>query len=126
MKIPFSRIGNEDSYTVEKKDDKYLIDAIFSFQIKDRNLLHSLLKIRGSIKIPCNSCLETVSIQIEEDIEFLLSDGVYKGFHDEFDVVEIFGGVSLEEILLGELELLESGDYHKCESCQNIELDLEF
>lgn len=83
-----------------------------------------LLKARleGSLEKPCDICAEDFELQVAEDVEFFISDGIYKGGDDiELDVVEsLDGDVDMQELLHSEIELIKS-DYHACESCQSKE-----
>ncbi len=74
----------------------------------------------GSIEKACDTCAEEFKMPINEEIEFFISDGIYKDEDDiELDVVESFdGNVEIEELLNSEIELIKS-DYHSCESCKN-------
>ncbi|WP_345992294.1 hypothetical protein [Sulfurimonas sp. HSL-1716] len=57
-------------------------------------------------------------LQLNEDVEFLISNGVYNGMREDYDVVESFdGNIDIEELLNSEIELIKSG-YHSCEDCK--------
>jgi hypothetical protein len=127
MKVNFQKIKDESIFQLEKRDQRFSIQGVFTLKPKEYNLLHSLLKIDGSIETSCNSCSKDISIEVDEEVEFLLSNGTYSGFHDQFDVVEALDGViDLDGILAGELELIESSGYHRCDNCKDIDLNLEF
>lgn len=83
-------------------------------------------KLSGTLDIECDICAKEYKLNIEDDIEFYLSDGMYEDTGDlELDVVESLDStVNIEDVLHSEIELLKS-DYHTCEDCEDSELDLE-
>jgi len=76
--------------------------------------------LSGFITKPCDACAEEFKMPIEDEIEFFISDGIYKDDNSiELDVVESFDGtVDVEELLHSEIELIKS-DYHNCDSCKS-------
>jgi hypothetical protein len=88
-----------------------------------------LLKARlfGTIPRECDVCAEAFELEVDEDVEFFISDGLYKKDENngEIDVVESFDGFAdIDEILRSEIELIKN-DYHSCGSCKDIE-EFEF
>ncbi len=81
-------------------------------------LLHA--KLKGSLSKPCDICAEEFDLDIDEEIEFFISDGLYKDDNTiELDVVESFdGNADIDELLRSEIELIKS-DYHRCDNCEN-------
>ncbi|WP_297442353.1 hypothetical protein [Sulfurimonas sp.] len=75
--------------------------------------------INGSLSTSCDICAEEFKLNLDENIEFLISDGLYQDDNSiAFDVVESFdGNVDIEELLNSELELIKS-DYHSCDNCK--------
>lgn len=75
--------------------------------------------LSGNLEKPCDMCAEDMKISVNEDIEFYISDGIYKDEDGiELDVIESFDGhADLDELLHSELELIKS-DYHYCDSCK--------
>jgi len=76
-------------------------------------------KLNGFVAKDCDTCAEEFKLPVDEEIEFLISDGIYE---DEdgigLDVVESFdGSVDIEELLHSEIELIKS-DYHSCANCK--------
>lgn len=74
--------------------------------------------VHGKLEKPCDMCAEDMQIDVDEDVEFFISDGIYEGGNDiELDIVESFDGyVDMEELLHSEIELVKS-DYHYCDNC---------
>ena len=77
--------------------------------------------LKGSLQKSCDMCAEDMEISVDEDVEFFISDGIYKDQEDiELDVVESFDGhADLDELLHSEIELIKS-DYHSCLECSNL------
>ena len=76
-------------------------------------------KLEGSLLKPCDICAEEFKLDVDEDIEFFISDGLYEDDGSiELDVVESFdGNADIDELLHSEIELIRS-DYHSCDNCK--------
>ncbi len=89
-----------------------------SLKYDGENLVLLQATITGSIDLDCYLCSTEFALPLNEEIEFLISDGVYSGMNEEYDIVESFGGnINIEELLNSEIELIKSG-YHSCEDCK--------
>jgi hypothetical protein len=128
LKIPFHKIRGESDFVLDlNEENNFSIKAKFTLKQKEYNLLHSLLKIEGSINSICNTCSDDIILEISEEIEFLISNGIYKGSHSEFDVIEaVDGEIDFNSILESEIELIRDDSYKKCDSCKDKEVNLEF
>ncbi|WP_226960557.1 DUF177 domain-containing protein [Sulfurimonas paralvinellae] len=75
-------------------------------------------KLQGSLKKPCDICAEEFKLEVDEDIEFFISDGLYEDDGSlELDVVEsLDGNADIDELLHSEVELIKN-DYHSCNNC---------
>ena len=123
MKIAFKKLGSQPLH-FEANCDK----AFFSGDLilKKSNLAQLNGTITGSISIPCDICAEEVERPLNEEVAFYLSDGIYEGNDEEFDVVEIDQSmIDMEELLKSEIELIKS-DYFCCTNCEGTSLDREF
>jgi uncharacterized metal-binding protein YceD (DUF177 family) len=81
----------------------------------------------GSMPRECDVCAEAFELDVDEEVEFFISDGLYKkdDNNGEIDVVESFDGYAdIDEILHSEIELIKN-DYHACGNCKDIE-EFEF
>ena len=81
----------------------------------------SLVKIdavlKGSTDIDCCRCGITEQIEVQEDLQLMLSDGVYKGNESEYLVIEVENSlIDFDEIIESELNSIKS-DYHICKNC---------
>ncbi|MDX9967287.1 MAG: hypothetical protein RBS26_09830, partial [Sulfuricurvum sp.] len=71
-------------------------------------------------------CAEPIETPLNEEVSFYLSDGIYKGNEEEFDVVEIdTATIDMDELFRSEIELIRS-DYYCCSNCEGKTLDAEF
>ncbi len=98
-------------------------DIVFKGSLKydTENLVYLQATLNGSIDLDCDLCAEEFTLPLNEDIDFFISNGVYNGMNEDYDVVEaIDGNIDLKELLNSEIELINS-DYHSCEKCKQEE-----
>jgi|UniRef100_UPI0040486610 uncharacterized metal-binding protein YceD (DUF177 family) len=81
----------------------------------------SLVKVdavlQGTTDIDCCRCGITEIIEVDERLELLLSDGVYKKDESEYLVIEVENSlIDFDEIIESELNSIKS-DYHICDKC---------
>jgi len=81
----------------------------------------SLVKVdavlQGTTDIDCCRCGITEIIEVDERLELLLSDGVYKKDESEYLVIEVENSlIDFDEIIESELNSIKS-DYHICDEC---------
>ena len=76
-------------------------------------------KLTGATRLNCDICYKEYDYALDEEIELLISDGVYNDKDKETReaVIEQKGAIDLEEILRGEIASIEC-DYHRCDNCQ--------
>lgn len=76
-------------------------------------------KLSGKIDVDCDICADEFKLDVDEDVEFFISDGIYEKNEDSLlDVVEVLNSVAdLDEIMNSEIELIKS-DYNICENCK--------
>ncbi|MDD5401468.1 MAG: hypothetical protein PHQ93_09805 [Sulfurimonas sp.] len=76
-------------------------------------------KLSGKIDVDCDICADEFKLDVDEDVEFFISDGIYEKSEDSLlDVVEVLNSTAdLEEIMNSEIELIKS-DYNVCENCK--------
>ena len=101
------------------KSDNIVFKGSLKYDNENLVLLEST--ITGSIDLDCYLCAETFKQSLDENVSFLISNGVYSGVNEEYDVVESFdGNINFEELLSSEIELIKSG-YYSCENCKQEE-----
>ena len=119
MKINFHKIQNNKEYHFELKNKRYSVKSVFTFEPKINKMLLCNLNFQGQVLTFCNRCGVEFLYKLNDSVKFLLHNGIYKGFDEDLDIIEIFNQlVDFEEILIGEIELIIS-DYIKCDSCLN-------
>jgi uncharacterized metal-binding protein YceD (DUF177 family) len=127
MKIEFRKIPlNDTEFEIYENSVKF--SGIFSKISQKLAKLES--NITGDCEIDCCKCGKTFSMDIDEKIDMLLSDGIYLSSEDEEDdniVIEIEDHiVDFNEILNSEIESLKS-EYFTCEECSNKQFeDIEY
>ena len=116
MKISFVKISKEPvKFDIENNGVK------FNAEIKktSETLYKCNGRILGSIPYICDRCGDEFELGLDEEVDLILSDGVYKG-SDSLDVVEFFdGSIDVEEILQSEVEAIKS-DYFYCDKCKEL------
>ena len=74
-------------------------------------------ELTGSFATECSRCGKDFELVIDEEVEFFVSDGIFKDDGIDLDVVEsLNGSIDINEILISEIELVKS-DYHSCDKC---------
>ena len=114
MKIEFKKAPNTPK-ELEVQFDSVKIDGTFC------KISQSLVKIDavlvGSTNIDCCRCGNSDTIQLDEKLDLLLSNGIFKGDEREDLIVEIENDlIDFDEILQSELASIKS-EYYICEQC---------
>lgn len=123
MNIPFRRLNTIPLQFEANRDNVHFSGEIV---LKKANLAQLNGTISGSVSIPCDICAETIEKELDEEVSFYLSDGIFEGSDEEYDVVEIEKSmIDTNELLRSEIELIKS-DYFCCPACEGKSLDQEF
>ena len=117
MKIILRKVGRTP-LDFEVKSDEITIKGYLQYDANKLILLKA--KLSGKISTDCDVCAEEFKLDIDEDIEFFISDGIYEKHEDALlDVVESFDStVEIEDLMNSEIELIKS-DYNSCKNCKN-------
>ena len=124
MKIEFRKVPQTP------KEFKASLDSV-EIEGTFCKISQSLVKIdavlKGNTQIDCCRCGITDTITLDEEANFLLSDGIYKKSESEDLVIEIDNSlIDFDDIIESELESIKS-DYYLCENCsQNNDYEQEF
>ncbi|EOA6026655.1 hypothetical protein ACX1QV_000532 [Campylobacter upsaliensis] len=115
MKIAFSRI-NSTAYPFRLNLENIVFEGNLS-RINSQ-LVKIQAKMQGFVYRPCDRCGAGMELHIDEKLDLLASDGLYKDSKNELsDTIEFFDShINLLEIAMGELEAYLS-DYFYCDSC---------
>jgi uncharacterized metal-binding protein YceD (DUF177 family) len=81
-------------------------------------------KLQGEVEVECIKCLKPFKKEISEDVKFKVVKPPYKGFDEEYDVIEM-EKYEPEELLKSELESIKN-DYNVCPECKTQEFNKEF
>ena len=114
MNIPFKHIGATLQEFSLAHDN-----AEFTGTLERHGRSTVLLKghLGGSLEVQCDLCGKAFDTPLDEEVVFLISEGVLEGGDETYDVVEVEGSViDMDEIFHSEIELIRS-DYHRCEKC---------
>lgn len=123
MKISLNKIS-KTPLDFDVKADKITFKGFLQYDSAKLILLKA--KLNGKIETNCDNCAEEFMLEIDEDVEFYISDGIYTKSEDLFlEVVESFDSmVDLQEIMHSEIELVMS-DYKSCGNCDECEYSIE-
>lgn len=117
MKI-FLRKVTKTPQDFEIKSDKITFKGFLQYHSGKLVLLKA--NLGGMVDVNCDICAKKFELPLNEDIEFFISDGIYKDEDDSaLDVVESFDSqIDLQELLSSEVELIKS-DYFCCDECKS-------
>lgn len=119
MKIEFRKIPLQGSEFEIKSDS---VNFLGTFSKISSKLAKINSKLIGECDVDCCKCGATFKIPVDDEIQFLLSDGIYSSDNiddEEFIIIEVENHVvDFDEILHSELESLKS-EYHVCDTCKN-------
>ncbi len=115
MKIEFKKVGfNKKEITISKENLKLSGDL----QRDNSKLVDFNARLQGTLKVECIRCGEEFDLKVDEKLALKLSDGVYKGFDKEADIVEFYEGVIDMDQLINSEKTSISLDYHLCPKCK--------
>lgn len=114
MKIEFKKVpSTPKELLVESNSVK--IEGTFC------KITQSLVKIDavliGNTEIDCDRCGITEDVIVDEKLDFLLSDGIFKNDECEDLVIEVDNStIDFDELIESELASIKS-EYHLCKNC---------
>jgi len=114
MQIPFRRVTAEAQAFSLKRGELVMEGAV-----RKRTPLLVLMEaeIKGTLEVDCFRCADSFDIILDEEVSLLISDGIYHGQDEQYDVVEMYdGSIDLDAVFESEIAMLES-DYHACGKC---------
>ena len=116
MKITLRKVGRSP-FNFEKSRDQITLKGFLQYD-KDKLVLLDA-KLSGTLQTECAVCGEEFDLEVDEDLKFYISDGVFIDEENSMiDVVEAQNGeLDVDELLDSEIELIKS-DYHCCEFCE--------
>jgi len=117
VKIEFRKIPLEKSeFEISSNSVKFL----GTFSKISSKLAKINSKTIGNCEVDCCKCGISFEIAINNEIQFLVSDGIYSSDNDEeFVIIEVEEHIlDFNEVLHSEIESLKS-EYHVCDACKN-------
>lgn len=118
MNIPFRHV-RKSPQPFELSSERVTISG--TLWHKEATLFQMRASLRGKVTVECDICAEQYDIMLDDDIELLLSDGIFSGTEHGLDVVEMDEHIDMDALLHSEVELIRS-DYHRCEKCTENDL----
>ena len=119
MKIEFRKAPlNASEFEIISNSVKFL----GTFSKISSKLAKINARLSGKYDVECCKCGTEIDIDVNDTIDFLISDGIYtpNQHNDEkFVIVEVENHfIDFDEILHSELESLKS-EYYICDTCKN-------
>ena len=119
MKVEFRKIPlNESEFEINSNSVKFL----GTFSKISSKLAKIIAKLNGNCDVDCCKCGKILRINIDENINFLVSDGNYEPNQhndEEFVIIEAEDHIlNFDDILHSEIESLKS-EYYICDTCKN-------
>jgi uncharacterized metal-binding protein YceD (DUF177 family) len=116
-KIPFEKREFETSF------NGLTLKGVFYKE--NQNLAKIEAKLTGEIEVECNRCTASFTKTIDEDLKLIVTDRVYNGFDEEYDVIEFNSQIiDFDDIITSEIESHKLDFENICDNCDAI--DLEF
>jgi uncharacterized metal-binding protein YceD (DUF177 family) len=117
MQITLRKVG-KIPLDFEVKSDEMTFKGYLQYDANKLILLKA--KLSGKITTDCNVCAQEFKLDVDETVEFFISDGVYERHEDSLlDVVESLDStVNMQELMNSEIELIKS-DYNSCQKCKD-------
>ena len=116
MKITLRKVKNSP-YNFEKTVDGITIKGFLQYD--NDKLIKLNARLTGSIELVCDSCAEEFELDIDEELNYFISDGIYQDENNSLiDVVEAENGeFDIDELIHSEIELIKN-DYNYCDFCE--------
>jgi uncharacterized metal-binding protein YceD (DUF177 family) len=96
-----------------------------TFQKKSKNIVSVNANLKGTLNLPCDSCGEDFDLDINENLELQISNGVLDNV-EEFDIIEIFDEkIDFDDIISSEIENIKL-DFNHCQNCKDNKKEFEF
>ncbi|RUM55646.1 MAG: hypothetical protein DSY40_03665 [Nautilia sp.] len=116
-KIPFNKSD------FETKLDNLTLKGIFFKE--DNNSAKIEATLSGEVEVECIKCLSPFKREINEELKLIITDRVYNGFDEEYDIVEIDSNIiDFDDIITSEIESIKL-EYNICDKCKDSNLDVE-
>jgi uncharacterized metal-binding protein YceD (DUF177 family) len=82
--------------------------------------------LSGEVEVECVKCLENFKKKVDEKLKFIITDRVYNGFDEEYDIIEINSNIiDFDDIITSEIESIKLDYDNICQKCRESNLDFE-
>jgi uncharacterized metal-binding protein YceD (DUF177 family) len=117
MQITLRKVG-KTPLDFDLKSDEITFKGYLQYDANKLILLNA--KLSGNITTDCDVCAQEFKLDVDEDINLFISDGIFeKNDGLLMDVIESFDStIDLEEVMNSEIELIKS-DYNSCQNCKS-------
>lgn len=124
MKIDLEKLPRERKDFYIKLSGDFGEAEFFGFYFKDGSFLAIDGAIKGDISVICDISGERFVDILDEKLKIKVTNGSYKGFDEEYDIVECDSGIfDFEAFLEDEIKMFQN-DYHKKQEFGNGELEI--
>lgn len=80
-------------------------------------------KLSGEVELQCCRCAETTNSCVNEELDFIISDGIYKGRETDELIIEVENNtIDFDQIVQSEVASIQS-EYYICEQCSQDDSD---
>jgi len=115
-KIPF----NEKEFETSFKN----ISLKGIFYKENPNIAKIEANLTGYIEVNCNRCANSFTRDIDENLKLIITDKIYNGFDEDYDVIEIFSNIiDFDDIITSEIESFKLDFENICDKCKNLEFN---
>ena len=95
------------------------------FYKENQNLVKIEAKLSGDIEVECIKCASTFIRNIDENLKLIITDKIYNGFDEEYDVIEIPSQIiDFNDIISSEIESIKLDFENVCDNCHEIDLEI--
>ena len=96
------------------------------FYKENQNVAKIEAILSGTIQVDCNICADSFVKEIDDNLKLIITDKIFNGFDEEFDVIEIPSQtIDFDDIITSEIESIKLDFDNVCNNCED-EIDLEF
>jgi uncharacterized metal-binding protein YceD (DUF177 family) len=97
-----------------------------SFYKETPNIIKIDATLTGEVEVECIKCLENFTKKIDEKLKLIITDRVYNGFDEEYDVIEINSNIiDFDDIITSEIESIKLDYDNICQKCKESNIDFE-
>ncbi len=95
------------------------------FYKENQNLVKIEANLSGDIEVECVKCASTFVRHIDENLKLIITDKIFNGFDEEYDVIEIPSQIiDFNDIISSEIESIKLDFENICNNCNEIDLEI--